>query len=155
MPPITFPGIGDVVLNSQGRQLFEASGLTGFSFQPVKKARIVHLPWEEWDRSADDPREYPDSGEPEDYILERPHDPGLAEAMGELWELLVPITAKVARPRKIVESFRELWVEHDSWNGADIFRGQGFGSPLVTERAKRWLETQVGTFTAFSELESR
>lgn len=37
IPPITLPGIGDIVLTSEARQLLEASDLSGFSFAPVEK----------------------------------------------------------------------------------------------------------------------
>jgi hypothetical protein len=84
MPPITFPGLGDIVLNSDGRKLLDASGLGGFSFQPVNKIRVVNLAWNDWNLAADEPPEYPESGEPEAYILGRPHDPDVAEKMGEI-----------------------------------------------------------------------
>ncbi len=49
VPPITIPGLGDVVLTSSARELLESSGLTGFSFRPVKKVLTVELHWENWD----------------------------------------------------------------------------------------------------------
>ncbi|HLK67605.1 MAG TPA: hypothetical protein VKU19_29415 [Bryobacteraceae bacterium] len=155
MPPITFPGIGDVVLNVAGRKLLEASGLTGFTFQPVNKTRIVYLPWQDWDLKANKPREYPESGEPEDYILERPSNAHVAEEMGDIWELVVPVTAKIGRPREMVNSFRELYVERGSWNGADVFRGAGYGGPLVTERAKAWMEKYFGEYARFDAFATR
>jgi hypothetical protein len=155
MPPITFPGVGDVVLNAAGRKLLEASGLTGFTFQPVNKTRIVDLPWHDWDLTADKPREYPESGEPEDYILERPPNARVAEAMGDIWELVVPVSAKIGRPREMVKSFRELYVERGSWNGADVFRGHGYGGPLVTERAKAWMGKYLGGYVRFDEFATR
>lgn len=42
IPPITLPGIGEVVLTSPARQLLESSKLTGFSFRPVKKALTLN-----------------------------------------------------------------------------------------------------------------
>jgi len=151
MPPITFPGIGDVVLNSAGRKLLESSGLTGFSFQPVNKTRIVDLPWQDWDRTTDQPPQFPESGEPEDYILERAPNARVAGQMGDIWELVVPVTAVIGRPREDVRSFHELWLKLDSWNGADIIRGDGYGSPLVTGRAKAWFEEHLGAYTQFEE----
>src|SRR5258708_4824998 len=64
IPPITLPGIGEVVVTSAARQLLESSELTGFSFQPVDKVLTVELHWEDWDLSADEPPHFPDSGEP-------------------------------------------------------------------------------------------
>jgi hypothetical protein len=67
--PITFPGLGDIVLTSTARAAVEGSGLTGFGFRPLLKSLIVELRWENWDLTASEPAEFPDSGEPEDYIL--------------------------------------------------------------------------------------
>jgi len=72
-----------------------------------------------------------------------------------LWELVVPIAAIIGRPRRIVESFRELYIELNSWNGTDVFRGDGFGSVLVTEDAKLWLAEHLGSYIEFDEFDSR
>jgi len=84
IPPITFPGIGDVVLSSHAKQLLESSGLTGFGFRPVKKVLIVELHWDKWDWTADEPEQFPDSGEPEDYILGQQHNPSASAALSDV-----------------------------------------------------------------------
>jgi len=155
MPAITFPGIGDVVVNAAGRKLLEASHLTGFTFRPVYKARIVELRWHDWDLTANEPREYPLSGEPEDYILGHPASARVAAEMGDIWEVVVPVSAKIGRPRENVDSFDELWVERSSWNGADVFRGRGYGGPLVTEGAKDWMQQRLGEYVRFDEFASK
>jgi hypothetical protein len=158
LPPITFPGIRDVVLSSAGKGLLEASGLTGFSFQPVHKAGIVELRWEEWDLAAAEPPEYPDSGEPEDYILDRRASARMAEQIGDVWELMVPSTTSVkGRPKMPMDlhaPFRDQYIERNSWNGADVF-GVGFGLAFVTERAKAWFEAHLGKYVAFERIDSR
>ncbi len=84
--PITFPI--DVIVTEQFRQMFTGSGLRGVEFRPVIKHHIVELDWDLWDTTEDEPPEYPESGEPEDYILNRPHSPGAAREMPALFELL-------------------------------------------------------------------
>ena len=86
-PPIIFPGVSDIVLTDHAKQLV-ASKLDGVSFRPVVLAKCVRIDWTEWDADRDEPAEYPDSGEPEDYILSRPHNAGLATALGSFWELV-------------------------------------------------------------------
>jgi len=125
IPPITFPGIGNVVVSAAGRKLLEESGLRGFGFRPVRKARIVELRWQDWDLTAHEPRMVPKSGEPEDYILELPPDGRAAEEMGDVWELLA--------------------------NGADFVRTGELSRILVTERAKAWLEEHLGGYVRFDE----
>jgi hypothetical protein len=155
MPPITFPGIGDVVLSSGGRALLEYPGWSGFTFQPVHKTRIVNIPWHEWDLTTFDPPVRPASGEPENYILKRRHDTGVAGEMGDIWELVVPRTARIGRESEIVKSWSELYIELNSWNGAEVFRGVGAAGVLVVERVKSFLEEHVGDFVIFEEFSSR
>jgi hypothetical protein len=149
VPPITMPGIGDVVVTSDTRKLLEASGLTGFSFLSVEKVRIVELHWESWDSNAEEPAYLPESGEPEDYILKKPHSKKTAAAMGELWEFVVPPTVKIIRPARIVETHYDLKIDLSSWRGDDFFRSSDYGSMLFTKRAQEWLSKHLGQYVSF------
>lgn len=86
IPPITLPGLGDIVATSDFMKELDASNFTQLTFAPVLKARIVEYHWEQWDRASEKPAEYPETGEPEDYILARPHSEPIAEQLGDLWE---------------------------------------------------------------------
>jgi hypothetical protein len=151
IPPVTLPGVGDIVLTSEAKILLETSGLSGFSLVPVEKALIVELPWESWDLDTEEPAEYPDSGEPEDYILGQPHSPRAAAALGELWEIMVPSTLTILRPRSIVSSYKELQIDLSTWSGADLVRGDAYGSILFSERARNWFSKHWGKYVAFDE----
>src|SRR5262245_26881145 len=94
VPPITFPGIRDVLVTDQFRQRLETAEFSGLSFRPVAKAHIVRLDWRTWNPDAD-PIDMPESGEPEDLVLARSHDEALARAIGNLWEVALPIDAAV------------------------------------------------------------
>jgi hypothetical protein len=142
VPPITFPAGSDIVVTAAARTLLEASGLTGFDFRRVIKARIVRSAWETWDRSAPEPLEYPESGEPEDYILGRPHDEVLAEALGELSEVDIAPSARVLRG----DAVRLVAA---SWNGRDFFRAAEVRRTFVSERARRWLEETFPDHVSF------
>jgi hypothetical protein len=106
IPPITLPD--DIVLTSEARDLLEVSGLSGFSFLAVEKALIVELHWESWNLNADEPAEYPESEEPEDYILGRPHSRTAATGLGELWEIVVPTTARILRRKDAASSYTDI-----------------------------------------------
>jgi hypothetical protein len=151
IPPVTLPGVGDIVLTSEAKKLFEASGLSGFSLVSVEKVLIVELPWERWDLDVEEPAEFPESGEPEDYILGKPHSPNAATALGELWEIVVPCTVTIVRPRSIVSSYKELKIDLSTWNGADLVRGDGYGSILFSERARDWFSEHWGRYVKFDE----
>ena len=149
IPPITLPGIGDIILTTEARRLLESSGLTGFAFRPVEKKLIVELHWENWDLNDEQPPEYPESGEPEDYILGKQHNKTASDALGDLWEISVANIATILRPTEIVRSFRELRIDLRSWNGADLIRGSGYGSMLFTDRAQEWFTGRWGEYIQF------
>lgn len=148
IPPITLP-FGGIVLTSEARKHLELSGLTGFTFLPAKRALIVEVRWETWDLNEEMPPEIPESGEPEDYILGRPHNPIAAAALGELWLLSVPKTAVILRPRPIVRSHMELRLDLDTWNGADLVGSSDVGYTLFTDRAQQWFSERWGEYVQF------
>lgn len=157
IPPITFPG--PIVLTTEARQLLESSGLSGLSFLPVVKAHIAELHWEEWDLNLDWPPKLPDSGEPEDYILAEPHSPSASDALGELWEVVVPTTGKmispkVITPKSLMRPYKEFCFDSSTWNGADIFMGEGRGWILCSERARDWFTAHWGEFVEFDPFPS-
>ena len=102
IPPVSFPGLGDIVVAANFRAALESSGLTGISFQPVIKARIVELNWPLWDSTSDDPAEYPAEGAPEDYILARPHSDEVSAQLGDVWELVAREVNEVSATARLL-----------------------------------------------------
>ncbi len=150
IPPVSFPG-GDLVVTDWFRERLEKSELVGLTFRPVHMARTVHLAWERWNRAAPEPAEYPASGEPEDYILERPHDAALARKMGPVWEVVMEPGLTTRRPRPIVQHQREIEVLVDTWNGADLCRATGVSYIYASDRAQEWLIREVPEYVAFED----
>ena len=97
IPPITFPGIGNIIVTSSFLSIINNSKLSGISFQPVIKAHIVELDWKKWNLTNPEPDFYPESGEPEDYILEREHSEQIADGLGNLYELILRGEAEIDR----------------------------------------------------------
>jgi len=139
IPPISFPGIGDLVITDKLRQRLETSGLSGLKFQPVIKRLIVWCPWDEWDQSASEPAEYPESGEPEDYILGQEHSDEASAWIGQLWELVPEVVATTDRSNGI----RNV---RSSIDDSDFFR---VGYNYVSERARQWLVKEVSKWVRF------
>lgn len=153
IPPITLPGIGDIVVTSAFKEELEQSPFTQLAFAPVNKARIVEYHWEQWDRTSDEPDDFPDGGEPEDYILLRPHSPRTAKEIGSLWEVVLPEDAEV----KSVQGRQCNWthkVNRSTWQGSLLFRAKGKGLAIATDEAKRWLENRAGEWLEFEELQT-
>lgn len=101
VPAITLPGVSDIVLTDDVKR-FVASKLSGVAFRPVILAKCVRIDWTEWDATRDEPAVYPDGGGPEDYILSRPHDAGLASELGTLWELVPDVVEAIQGPRGVL-----------------------------------------------------
>ena len=139
VPPISFPGISHLVVTNECKRKLETAGLAGFGFQTVSKARIVDCPWHNWGLNSEEPLEYPETGEPKDYILRREHSPVLATSIGELWEIVLTEAAESERrPQNNYRWDDEIYLVLDSWSGADIFLASGVGYIYVSERAQKW-----------------
>lgn len=151
VPSITMPGLGDVVITAEFKEELEALPIsTGLDFKPVSKARIVEYRWESWDLNREEPVEYPEEGEPEDYILSRPHSPEMARQLGDLWEVVLPEGAEVEGVR-IGRGVSEFRVDSSSWQGLPLFRAKGKRHVMATEDAKTWLEERAKEWLSFQE----
>jgi hypothetical protein len=154
VPPITFPGAGDVIVTDGMKQAMEAAGFQGVSFRPVSLAHIVDVPWHTWDLKAEEPPFYPEDGEPEGYILDKAHNSRVAAQMGTIWEVVLQDGAEVKR----VQVGRNSWdvkfhFIEGSTKGFDMFSVPQNGYKYVSERAKRWFETHFGQWTSFKPVQ--
>ncbi|AKF06311.1 hypothetical protein [Sandaracinus amylolyticus] len=175
VPPITYPG--NILVNDDVRGALERSGLSGLSFTPVHKTRIVWSSWETWDRTAEDPEEDPAHGEPEDYILAVPHDEELARSMRDLHAIVptgrariekrpprpidlavpeviaipVPGSAwpiRICQPERWTRDWPVLVVtEHD---GSDFALAPPYEIPILSERACAALASEWIEFERFA-----
>ena len=100
----------------------------GYLFREVEPRRVVQLNWEHWDPNADDPGEYPASGEPEDYLLCGRHSSNAADSLPTLYEMHVPETQGLQLDGGAVDPAR--------YSGQDICRGSRYGHIYVSERLK-------------------
>jgi hypothetical protein len=141
-PPITFPGVSDIVLTDHVKQ-FVASTLPGVTFRPVILAKCVRIDWTEWDVTQNEPAEYPDSGEPEDYILSRPHNAALASKLGAFWELVPDIAEAIQGQRG---RLRE-----DAYQGQHLIRAAlSGGYNFVSAQLREVLQAAASDWLSFS-----
>lgn len=137
VPPVSFPGIGDIVVTDDFKLLLQNSGLTGFTFRTVIKRRIVFLEWEKWDKTANEPAEYPSTGEPEDFVLERPHSLELAYQIGDIWEVCLTEYSKLKEAQ------------------TDWFRRRDRLYGYVSAQARIWFEQEVPQWVSFRRVHTR
>ena len=160
VPPITLPmpGSQNLVITDEFRKELESGDLGQLRFRPVIKARIVDIPWQDWNLDAEEPQEGPETGEPDDY-LDRPHSPEIAEAIGDLWQIILNDGAEVDIDIKRAPWDYDVRVHVDTWNGEPLFFGKHPKADsdrgrwiIVTDRGKRWLEEKAGKWVRFQEL---
>lgn len=152
-PPITNPRNVIIVTEAFRRRLEE--NFEGLEFRPVIKDRIVEIHWETWDRTVFPQESPPGDGEPEDYLYGNPHSPAAAEALGDLWELVLSVGAQVRHSER-PEASGTGEIDSATWTGDHFFwviPGL-FPVVVVSETAKTWLEAEVPQWVSFKEYPS-
>jgi len=151
VPPISMPGLGVIVVTESFKRTLNESGLSGISYKPVIKSHIIYLEWEKWDWKADDPEEYPETGEPEDYIMEKSHSPKTAEKMEDLWEVCLDKHVDIELAKEgITENTGAVLVLLSTWDGTDWFTdGRKTLHVYISEKAKDWLKKTVPEWINF------
>ncbi len=132
MPPITIAGVSNLIASNDFTTELRASALQGLAYREVAKKRIVRLDWRSWDLNAADPAKYPAGNEPENYIDGRKHDPALADAMGEMWEVVVDRTVEDPMDADLVRS-----------------AATAFSHLLASEQAVEWFALHAPDSLAF------
>jgi len=153
VPCLSVPVPVDVIVTERTRAKLVESNLSGATFRPVHRTRIVHSDWHTWNIGASRPARIPTSGEPEDYVLAQPHDRDCAETIGPLWEL---VASQLGQGTLVVISKRpraaRVSVNLDA--RADFLRVNGVGALLVSDRARSWIETALDrTWIRFGPVE--
>lgn len=152
IPPITFPGIGDIIVSNDMKQQMEQAGFRGITFRPVEKVHIANIPWHEWDLDADEPECYPEGGEPAGFILNEPHSTELAESLGPIWEVVLTDSAEVIRQTDSTSHEIVFKYVAGSWSGSDLFSVSENYYTYVSPRAKHWLEQHAGEWVSFQDV---
>lgn len=145
IPPITFPGIHTVVVTDQLRSLLLTSGLTGLAFAPVVKSHVVRIDWQSWSRESDEPLWYPESGEPEGYLLGAPHDESAAIALGDLWELAPVRHGSLIQLNETTREVRAEGVLPDFFSPDH----PAYRPVYVSVAAQDWLQRELGEWVDF------
>jgi hypothetical protein len=159
LPPISFPWThakrdvdSAVVVSAELKASLEALNLPGVRFRTARRSRIVPLSWETWDLRAREPAEYPDENEPENYLLNRKHDPRCAARMSTAFELILPdTTVGIDSVEDPANPLRTLYTSARSGKGAlpASRTHPTCGDLVVDDRMRTWLKKHVGNWVRF------
>jgi hypothetical protein len=150
VPPITFPGISDIVVTTEMRDAMSRAGFRGIEFRPVIKAHIVEVDWHTWNLKAESPKYYPEESEPEGYILDKTHSEKMSRQIGDLWEVVVSHGVAMERIQKGQKTWDvEFHYKPGSRNEADLFSCPQNGYKYCSLGAKLWFEEHFPQWTSF------
>ncbi|QSW91431.1 hypothetical protein J0383_11655 [Flavobacterium endoglycinae] len=144
-----------ILISDTFKQKLEKSDLKGFEYQETVFHKIVNLDWTKWDLDTEDPKIYPNGGEPENYILSRKHSPETAEKMEKIWCLKLNNKTLTGRKERNISSRQDLFIIENSWTGSDIFNSEGAGYAFFSEKAKLWFENNADDFANFEPFNSK
>jgi hypothetical protein len=145
VPPVSHP-FGNIIVTDSFRRLLLAEQFSGLSFDAVEYAKVVRIGWEDWDATAEEPELYPDTGEPEGYVLDGVHDEQLLAAMPRLWVWNVA-------PTKDLQIRGSRTFRRELHPGTDVAR-DGF-IIWASERMKLWLAEHAGKWVSFAAVVPR
>lgn len=141
-PNLIISGIDDLLATDSFKREIQQAGFSNLDFRPVIKKHISFVDWTTWDLSAEEPQFYPESGEPEGYILELPHSVEVANRMENVWEILVPEYEDDKEGQEIFSGDKPL----------DLIKVNGW--TVVTEKLRIWLEENRANWIEFEELKT-
>jgi hypothetical protein len=160
VPPLMLPSCGGdtAVLMPLATADVVRKLVPGISLEPVLVRKVVHLDWHRWDLDAEWMKVRPKGGEPENYVLEKPHSPTAASKMVTIVSLRLPAVNEV--PTLSYNSDRPLKGPHGRkiylpcYIAARKFSITGFGVGdgvlLCDERAKEQLAPIFAEWVRFS-----
>ena len=138
MPPMCITA-GHIIITDAMYRALMTNAICEFQVKPVKRAHICRS---DWDGVADLGHIW-GVGEPEDQILDKPHDADCAAALGDLYELLLPVCGNWTTLK-----FNSEWSECEfvcpTFSGGELFALRSPAPddtrPLCSVRCRRWLE---------------
>jgi hypothetical protein len=154
VPRLTLPS-GAVVVTADLRAELE-SMTTALAFGAIDKVHIARLDWQSWDPRAPKPAEYPRSGEPEDYVLGRPHDAATAAAMPDLFELVPPRAGRgTMRVVTRVPRSYEFSLDLGATDAPPLFHAENLRFPFVSARVRELLASREDCACRFESVGPR
>lgn len=156
VPPLFLSSLFNaLIVPEASRQILLETYPGLFRFRPVELRKAVWIEWHHWDFDADLPEQLPVDGEPENYLEKGSPSKDAAIAIGQLWEIEVPMGALMDYVFDDLSSSDKCYIYN--WSGQDIFYAE---KPLArmtrlfcTDAGKMKLERLVvNPFVEFIEV---
>ena len=131
----------------------ESHGFKGLKFLKLKKAKIVNIDFESWDLSSEEPKFFPTTGEPEDYIDQRWHNWFISRRMPELWLLKAYKEAKIETVEDEDFNCLSIRISLKSTKSYDIVQSRDRLGTFISEKALDFFNQEVESLFTIEELE--
>ena len=135
VPPMSITADSIVITNTMLSAL-HTSPFKEWSVATVEKTQIVMSEWDGSDFVSA-------PGDPEDFILNSPHDEACAQSLGDLWEIVLPVGC-TAKGFKVSVNRSSMLIESVTYVGGDLFFIQfpGGRSVACSSSFRSWIDSQ-------------
>ena len=137
----------NLILKDDIKKGIEKAEILGIKkFKKVLKKKIVDIDWHTWDLDAKEPKYYPESGEPENYILKKKNDFSLINSTPELWELDMIQEYTICKVSQQIDNIGYTDIALMESPKYDIFSPRNMNLIIISEKLKQLFEdSQVTT----------
>jgi hypothetical protein len=150
IPKIYCANSTNIVVSEEVRELLQLNTITGIEkYHNTEIIKLVNIDWQSWDLNSDDPKFYPESGEPIDYIEDGENDPNLYNQLSEFYSI------KITRDYSLKstgQNYYDLAVIGKPI--IDIFSPNNMNFILVSERFKNVIELENIDTLKFIEIQT-
>lgn len=147
IPEIFIANSRNLILKDDIKKGIEKAEILGIKkFKKVLKKKIVDIDWHTWDLDAKEPKYYPESGEPENYILKKKNDFSLINSTPELWELDMIQEHTICKVSQQIDNIGYTDIALMESPKYDIFSPRNMNFIIISEKLKQLFEdSQVTT----------
>lgn len=150
IPEIYCANSTNIVISQEVRNLFEKKNITGIEkYHDTEIIKLVNIDWQSWDFNSEDPKFYPETGEPIDYIEDGENDEKL---IAQTREKYFSIDLKT-HPRLSYKDEDRNIKFIDYIPDFDLFKA-GKGYVIVSEKFKKIIESENIDTLKFIEIQT-
>lgn len=152
IPEIYCANSTNIVVNQEVRVLLENNNITGIEkYHDTEIIKLVNIDWQSWDFNSEDPKFYPETGEPIDYIEDGENDEKLLIGLSVFFSLKIKEECSLKRMEKPQNQSVLTLIGTPT---VDIFIPTNMGYILVSEKFKKIIESKNIDTLKFIEIQT-